>query len=833
MGFRISSVALAGVALAAFCTSAHAEGTNDAAPTTAWQASQTHASDNMIATGVARARDRLDSATSTSSLSDNEITSISATSLADLFRNIPGIRAEAGSGEVSNSYTIRGLPLVSSGAKYLQFQEDGLPVMEFGDVLEASSDTFIRVDSSVAQIESIRGGSASTFASNSPGGVINLISKTGDVEGGAVQLSSGLNYQSYRTDFDYGGHLDPSLRFHIGGFFREGDGPRHAGFDADHGGQVKFNITREFTGGFVRLEAKVLDDYNAQYMGQPVAVTGTNSNPHYLNLPGFSANSDTLLSRYIAVVPTLDANGNLSQTNVQDGAHAKADAVGLQAKFDVADWVVSEHVRYTRQSGSSDLIQPLTMLPTVAAAPAIGSPGGSLAYASGPFDGQAITNPMALNGNGLLALSLLGHVHLRSMSDFANDVRISRVWAPGGGNLTGTMGVYASRQDVDFDKTLSMILQDVKGGGRSALVNIANADGTPNTLGGVVNFYGPAPGGANTVDVTYSVLAPYGSLNYHKGRLSVGGSARLDEGTVSGTVRQSGPANMKTIDVNNTGVIANAERTFAYAPLGNDQPVNYTYHYLSYSASANYRFAEVFSAFARYSRGARAGADRLLFSSAISPADGSLVRKSAAYDPARQAEIGMKYRNNGMFVDVTGFWAKVGETNSQIGPDPAAGGVVDMHLVERAYRAYGGELEGGIRRGGLSLTGNATMTNAKITGAETAALVGNTPRHQAKLIYQVMPQYETKLFTIGADIIGTTSSFAQDEDRLKMPGYKTVNAFLQVRPIERVVVSLNVDNLFNTLAITSVFDGSLPASGVTSVQTLYGRTVRAAIRFYI
>jgi outer membrane receptor protein involved in Fe transport len=66
-----------------------------------------------------------------------------------------------------------------------------------------------------------------------------------------------------------------------------------------------------------------------------------------------------------------------------------------------------------------------------------------------------------------------------------------------------------------------------------------------------------------------------------------------------------------------------------------------------------------------------------------------------------------------------------------------------------------------------------------------------------------------------------------------MPGYKTVNAFLQVRPIERVVVSLNVDNLFNTLAITSVFDGSLPASGVTSVQTLYGRTVRAAIRFYI
>ncbi len=831
MGFRISSVALAGVALAALCTSAHAEGTNDAAPTTAWQASQTHASDSMIATGVARARDRLDSATSTSSLSDNEITSISATSLADLFRNIPGIRAEAGSGEVFNNYTIRGLPLVSTGAKYLQFQEDGLPVMEFGDFLVAASDAFIRVDSNVAQIESIRGGSASTFASNSPGGVINLISKTGEVEGGAVQLSSGVNYQSYRTDFDYGGHLDPTLRFHIGGFFREGDGPRHAGFDADHGGQVKFNITKEFTGGFVRLEAKVLDDHNAQYMGQPMAVTGTDSNPHYQNLPGFSANSDTVLSRYISVLPTLDANGNLSQTNVQDGSHAKAAAVGFQAKFDVADWVVSEHIRYTHQSGSSDLTEPETLLPAQFAASALGSPGGSLAYASGPLEGQPITNPMALNGNGLLALSLVLNLHLRNLSDVANDIRASRVWALGDGNLTATTGMYASRQDFDVDNTLLTVLQDVRGGGRSALVNVASADGTPNTLGGVVNFYGLPSGGTKNEDVTYTVLAPYGSLNYHQGKLSIGGSARLDEGTVAGTIRESGPTDLKTIDVNNTGVIAKAETTFAYAPLGNDQPVNYTYHYLSYSASANYRFAEVFSAFARYSRGARAGADHLLFSPAISSLDGSLVRKTSAYDPAKQAELGLKYRKDGFFANVTAFWAKVSETNTQIGPDPVTGGI-GLLLIDRAYRAYGGEFEGGIRHGGFNLTGSATMTNARITAAETAALVGNTPRHQAKLIYQVMPQYETKLFTIGADIIGTTSSFAQDEDRLKMPGYTTVNAFLQVRPVERVVVSLNVDNLFGALALTSVLDASVPSSGTTVVQTLYGRTIRAAIRFY-
>jgi outer membrane receptor protein involved in Fe transport len=48
---------------------------------------------------------------------------------------------------------------------------------------------FLRADLSLAAVEAIRGGSASTFASNSPGGIVNFISKTGDTEGGAVQVS--------------------------------------------------------------------------------------------------------------------------------------------------------------------------------------------------------------------------------------------------------------------------------------------------------------------------------------------------------------------------------------------------------------------------------------------------------------------------------------------------------------------------------------------------------------------------------------------------------------------------------------------------------------------
>ncbi|MDP0919643.1 TonB-dependent receptor, partial [Klebsiella pneumoniae] len=78
----------------------------------------------------------------------------------------------------------------------------------------------------------------------------------------------------------------------------------------------------------------------------------------------------------------------------------------------------------------------------------------------------------------------------------------------------------------------------------------------------------------------------------------------------------------------------------------------------------------------------------------------------------------------------------------------------------------------------------------------------NKPRHQADFIYAVTPQVELKYVTFGANVIGTTSSFAQDTNQLKLPGYKLVNAFVQVRPAERVQLMLNVNNLFNTLALS-------------------------------
>uniref|UniRef100_UPI00311F232C TonB-dependent receptor plug domain-containing protein n=1 Tax=Erythrobacter sp. TaxID=1042 RepID=UPI00311F232C len=143
--------------------------------------------DVIIVTGVARGQNRLESSVSVSSIGADSIADLNPSSSADLIRQIPGIRSEASGGEGNANIAVRGIPVSTGGARYIQLQEDGLPILEFGDIIFGNADNFLRADRNVARVEAIRGGSASTFASNSPGGIINFISKTGEREGGALQ----------------------------------------------------------------------------------------------------------------------------------------------------------------------------------------------------------------------------------------------------------------------------------------------------------------------------------------------------------------------------------------------------------------------------------------------------------------------------------------------------------------------------------------------------------------------------------------------------------------------------------------------------------------------
>ncbi|MDN4630803.1 TonB-dependent receptor [Sphingomonas sp. PsM26] len=775
--------------------------------------------DDIIVTAVARGQNRLDSSVSVSSINSDAIANAAPRSAAELFRSLPGIRSESSGGEGNANIAVRGLPVASGGAKFLQLQEDGLPILEYGDIAFANTDIFLRADFNVARVEAVRGGSASTFASNSPGGVINLISKTGEQEGGSIQGTVGLDYGEYRIDADYGGKLSDTLRFNVGGFYRVGEGPRRAGYDGNKGGQIRGNITKTFDRGFFRLNVKYLDDRAIAYLPSPVRVTGSNSDPKYTSLPGLSANNDTIHSIYFTRAVTLDGANNREVDDIRDGMHPVVKAVGFETEFEVADgWKVSDKFRYSDISGRFISPFPASVDTAQNLANAIGGPGAIVRYANGPNAGQLYANPTTSNAIGVV----LFNSKLNSLNNITNDLRVNRRFAAGAGTVDFSAGFYKSRQTIDIDWTWSSYLLDAQGN-NAALLNVQTATGVSRTDNGLVAYGASYFGNCcrRSYNVDYDTNAPFASLGYTGGGLNVDASIRYDTGSARGFVIGDGP--VTSFDVDGNGSISFPETQTTVLPINSPQPVNYNFHYASYSFGANYRLASDLSIFARYSRGGRANADRFLFNANnVSPLSGRLQPGARPVDFVRQAEGGVKYSNAGLNLYGTAFWAKTAEQNFE---------ATSQAFFDRTYRAYGVELEGNYRIGGFSLAANGTFTKAKIISDNvTPAVIGNRPRRQAEFVYKVTPQYTTGLFTLGASAIGTTSSYAQDTNQLKLPGFTQVNAFLSVRPVERVQVSINANNLFDTKGFTEAEEASIPTNGIVRARSINGRTVSAAVR---
>ena len=800
----------------------------------------------IIVTAVARGQNRIESSVSVSTIGAEALTNLAAPSSADLIRQIPGIRSEASGGEGNANIAVRGIPVSTGGARYIQLQEDGLPILEFGDIIFGNADNFLRADRSVARVEAVRGGSASTFASNAPGAVINFISKDGKQEGGAIQGSVGLDYESYRLDFDYGAPLADDLYFHVGGFYRTGEGPRDIGYNGYDGGQIKANITKEFDGGYIRFNAKYLDDTTPTILPQPVRVGGTNDSPDYQALAGFDPRTDSLYSPFLTPQVTLDGGNNPTSFDFRDGLSVQSKSFGIEAEIDVGGgWTLTNRFRFADNSGSfqspfpagagaaqtianNRFLADTDNNPNTPNALPAGFTNAQLFFASGPNAGQAVTNPATLGGNGLLAEVVVFNVRLNSLDNVTNDFRVNKEFDFGGGSANFTSGFYLSRQSINTDWLWTSHIQTVQGDGQAVLIDIADPAGNRVTQNGTVGFGASFFGNCcrRNYNVDYSTYAPFASLSLELDKLTLDASVRYDYGDASGTITGSDSGfgiGVSSFDFDNNGTISPAEASTAVLPLGSARPVNYDFSYFSFSLGANYLLTDDLGVFARYSQGGRHTADRSLFSPAVSTTDGSLPGGDAGVvATVDQLEAGLKYQSGGVSLFATGFFAKTAETNVELAP---------LELFDTEYEALGIELEGAYRTGPFSLSAGVTWTDAEITDALATATIGNTPRRQADFVYQATAQYDADQFTIGANLVGTTDSFTQDNNQLELPAYTQVNAFLAFRPIDRIEVGLNAQNLFNVTGYTEAEEGSIPANGIVRARSIAGRTVLASVRF--
>ena len=480
-----------------------------AAPAAAARSDDALDLNRIVVTGTPLGGSKMKQSVSISSLQADQIGKLAPGNAAEILRAVPGIRSESSGGEGNANLTVRGVPISAGGARYVQFQEDGLPVLLFGDISFGTADQFVRADYNVESVEVVRGGSASTLASHSPGGLVNFISKTGEDPGGAFGLTAGLDGgRQTRLDFDFGAKLGEKTRLHIGGFSRTGEGDREAGYNAAHGGQIKANLTHQLDNGMLRLHLKALDDRTPSFMPVPVRVengriheiAGIDPRTAFFIGPGFTR--DVVLGR----------DGQTVTTNPHDGLHVKSTAIGAEAQFRLGEgWTLTDKFRRASNRGRF-----IALFPADNGLPATGA-----AHFTGTLFNTSID----------------------SLDNTVNDLKLSRSFDAGAaGKATLTAGLFSMVQDVALTWFWNQYRVQMKNQGASATL-LREAY---QTWGGCC---------VRSFDVQYTTTAPYAALTWERGPLILDASVRADRQRASGSAvsddpvaRTWDPASQQTVD---------------------------------------------------------------------------------------------------------------------------------------------------------------------------------------------------------------------------------------------------------------------------------------------
>nr|WP_269106899.1 TonB-dependent receptor [Massilia sp. TS11] len=718
--------------------------------------------DQVIVTGTATARSKMTQSNSISSLSTEQMQQNQPMNAADVLRAIPGLRAESSGGGGNANVTVRGLPISAGGSRYVQFQEDGLPVLLFGDVAFATPDMFLSTDNTIEKLEVVRGGSGSTLATNSPGGIINFITRDGSDKGGSLGLSTGLGFDEKRLDFDLGGRLGEKTRYFIGGFSQQGEGPRHSGNNALDGGALKANITQELENGYVRLNFKHLDTQSPLFMPAPVRI----SKGQISEIPGIDPRKASFYSPYWVTDYTLSKNNTQVGTNVNDGLRVKSNAFGVESELNLADgWKLSEKFRTASNSGRFVSLFPADDVANVKA---------GTTYASGPNKGKAYTGPAFT--------ATVFNTSLDDMGTSTNDVKLSKSFAQAdGAKLSVTGGLFLNVQHVALTWNFNQYLLQATDDKPALLAN----SGT-NSYGAVA-LGTDVWGGCCTraIDAEYRTTSPYAAIGWDQGPLSIDASLRRDQQKASGSYNQ-----------------AVAQK---FQP-GNAQAINYTLSHTSYSVGVNYQIDSKLAVFARVSDGVAFNADRIMFDPAAKPLDG---RGVVPLNEVKQIEGGVKMRSGGLSSFVTLFQAKTDESNYD---------ATTQKSSANRYDAKGVEVELGYRLGAFKVNGGFTYTDAKVLNN------GTTPNRQAKMVYQFSPSYVMGELQFGATVVGTSS--AKDAQgtpyEATLPAYAVVNLFANYALNQDWTLSAGVYNVGDKIGYTESNDGRGAARAINGRSARLG-----------
>jgi outer membrane receptor protein involved in Fe transport len=810
------------------------------APATDAAASDLQGLEEVVVTASGGDKSQLNSSVSVTSVSSDLIENFHPTSDGEILRLIPGLQVSGTGGAGGNSNIgVRGLPVATGGSPFVQIQEDGLPTVLFGDIQFGNNDYWTHFDSTVANIEAVRGGSASTYASQAPGAVINYISRTGKEDGGKVSLSRGLGYDETKLDFRNGGHISDSIYYHVGGYFQNGRGPLDGGYILSNSTQVKGNITKELSDGkgYFRFLFKYAKTQEPNYNGAPafanVTATSVSGFRPYTNYDGRSDTNYSTLNQNFLIV---NREGALERVKL-DGITTKAQSFGNQFHYVFNDSItLDNNARWTEMSGgfASPFLSPSPTASVLGSDPLTANVAK---YANGPNAGQVYTGAY-INTNTNV------RTNIRDIGSFANDLAVAGKFNLGAGSLTARAGLFYMNQRIAMDWHTNKTTTEVSGN-NPAMLDIYDAAGnklTANGLSGFNNNWGDCC--ARDYDLSYADNAPYLGLDFNAQRFDIDGSIRFENIKASGWAIKGG----SSFDTNVSGVLIPT-----FIANGPGEVYDYTRKYQTYSLGALFKLNDNTSLFARASRGGRFNADRQTLGGKVR-ADGGLctsgdvelkdingvVTRPAKYgcgsdgvtpsvDFVNQYEIGVKNRGNvfgGRYtVELTLLNGDFKQSNYEptITAQCATGGCV----IDSKFKSQGAELFATYRLGGLSLVGNATYSNSKST-----ARFPTFSRHPGlpDLTYTLSSNYDFGArLTAGLNVTGNSDMI--DYSGRKYPGSDTFGASLNFTPVENLEVGLQVYNLFDKFVVRGIGDVVNQAAGVVKVDPARGRLITGTVSF--
>ena len=193
-------------------------------------------------------------------------------------------------------------------------------------------------------------------------------------------------------------------------------------------------------------------------------------------------------------------------------------------------------------------------------------------------------------------------------------------------------------------------------GSNSQMLNITNGDGVELVSDGLLS-----PSFLSWEwDLNYQTTAPYMNVGFElSDNILIDASVRYDTVEASGELINSCCGGNTDFDINGNGVIEQIEDAsavnsgFISGGVINlnragaaSQIVDYDATNTSYSVGGSYLLSSSQTFFARYSKGGRAIADRLLQIGGTLNQDGSLTSTTSGFDTTKQLEVGYKDRKS-------------------------------------------------------------------------------------------------------------------------------------------------------------------------------------------